>query len=42
MKRYEGPVRAVALTPDGKHAVSASLEGILKVWDLEKGEQKRH
>ena len=30
-------VRAVAVTPDGRHAVSASVDGTLKVWDLEQG-----
>ena len=30
-------VNAVAVTPDGKQAVSASLDQTLKVWDLERG-----
>jgi WD40 repeat protein len=35
-------VIAVAITPDGKSAVSASYDSTLKVWDLEKGEEKQH
>ena len=34
-------VAAVALTPDGKRAVSASWDKTLKVWDLERGEVLR-
>ena len=34
-------VAAVALTPDGKRAVSASWDTTLKVWDLERGEVLR-
>lgn len=30
-------VSAVALTPDGRRAVSASHDGTLRVWDLEDG-----
>ena len=30
-------VRAVAITPDGKKAVSASADSLLMVWDLKKG-----
>jgi WD40 repeat protein len=33
-------VRAVATTPDGKHAVSGSDDNTLKVWYLESGEEK--
>jgi WD40 repeat protein len=34
-------VNAVAVTPDGRFAVSASNDGTLKVWDIEKGETVR-
>ena len=34
-------VNAVALTPDGKRAVSAAGDKTLKVWDLERGEVLR-
>ena len=34
-------VIAVAVTPDGQHAVSASRDQTLKVWDLESGRELR-
>jgi WD40 repeat protein len=34
-------VNSVALTPDGRRAVSASSDGTLKVWDLESGQEIR-
>ncbi|MBW4493970.1 MAG: WD40 repeat domain-containing protein [Oscillatoria princeps RMCB-10] len=37
---HTGSVNAVALTPDGKTAVSASNDRTLKVWDLRSGELK--
>jgi WD40 repeat protein len=40
---HSGGVSAVAVTPDGKRAVSGSSDGTLKVWDLEneRGEEER-
>jgi WD40 repeat protein len=38
---HRGPVRAVAVSPDGRHAVSASEDHTLKVWDLETGRELR-
>jgi WD40 repeat protein len=35
-----GGVWAIAVMPDGKCAVSASQDGTVRVWDLEKGEEK--
>jgi WD40 repeat protein len=32
-------VNAVAVTPDGRRAVSASADGTLKVWELESGRE---
>jgi len=32
-------VSAVAVTPDGKHAISGSLDNTLRVWDIESGEE---
>jgi WD40 repeat protein len=32
-------VRGVAITPDGRHAVSASSDNTLKVWDLVTGQE---
>jgi len=34
-------LRSVAVGPDGRHAVSASDDGTLKVWDLESGRELR-
>lgn len=36
---HSGAVWAVAVTPDGRRAVSASLDNTLKVWDLERSEE---
>jgi len=36
-----GPVYAVAVTPDGQRAVSASDDQTLKVWDLASGRELR-
>ncbi len=34
-------VSAVAVTPDGRHAISASPDGTLRIWDMESGEEER-
>ena len=36
---HRGNVYRVALTPDGKRAVSGSADNTLKVWDLESGQE---
>ena len=38
---HAGSVRAVAISPDGQHAVSASADRSLKVWDLSSGRELR-
>ena len=38
LEGHTGGVSAVAVTPDGSRAVSASYDSTLKVWDLETGE----
>jgi WD40 repeat protein len=38
---HEGYVRAVAVTPDGRRAISASEDHTLKVWDLQTGREER-
>ena len=35
-------VNGVAVTPDGRRAVSASCDKTLKVWDLESGARAAH
>jgi WD40 repeat protein len=40
LKGHAGPVRAVAVTPDGR-AVSASDDSTLKVWELENARELR-
>jgi WD40 repeat protein len=37
MKGHAGPVAGVCLTPEGTHAVSASGDGTLRVWELSSG-----
>ena len=34
---HEGPVYALAITLDGRHALSSSLDGDIKLWDLQQG-----
>ena len=41
LKGHSSSVSAVAVTPDGRRAVSASDDQTLKVWDLERGEEVR-
>lgn len=38
---HTGGVNAVAVTPDGRHAVSASHDHTLKLWDLASGKEVR-
>ena len=38
-RRPQRSVTAVAITPDGRHAVSASRDNTLRVWDLESGKE---
>lgn len=38
LKGHSGEVLSVCVTPDGQHAVSASSDQTLKVWDLDTGE----
>ena len=41
LRGHEDSVNAVALTADGRRAVSASWDQTLKVWDLDSGEELR-
>ena len=41
LKGHTGEVSAVAVTPDGRRAVSCSNDKTLEVWDLESGEELR-
>jgi WD40 repeat protein len=41
LEGHAGGINAVALTPDGKRAVSASNDSTLKLWDLERGRELR-
>jgi FOG: WD40 repeat len=41
LEGHTGSVQAVALTPQGRRAVSASHDRTLRVWDLESGEPLR-
>ena len=40
-KGHTGEVLAVAVTSDGRRAVSASSDHTLRVWDLESGQSLR-
>src|SRR5205823_3006852 len=35
---HTGPVRALAIMPDGQRAISASADQTLRIWDLESGQ----
>lgn len=37
LKGHKGPIEALAVTPDGRKMISASKDGTLKIWDLERG-----
>jgi WD40 repeat protein len=41
LQGHSGGVNGVAISPDGRHAVSASYDNTLKVWDLETGRELR-
>ena len=41
MSPADKAVSAVAVTPDGTQAVSASYDGTLKVWNLASGQEER-
>ncbi len=36
---HRGQITGVAVSPDGKSAASASIDGTIKLWNLEKGEE---
>ncbi|RZB30894.1 MAG: hypothetical protein AEth_00848 [Candidatus Argoarchaeum ethanivorans] len=39
LEGHIGGVKAVAVTPDGRHAISGSSDKTLRVWDIESGEE---
>ena len=41
LQRHTGPITAVAITPDGRYAVSCSEDDTLRVWDLDSGQTIR-
>ena len=41
LRGHTDKVTELAVTPDGRRAVSASLDNSLKVWDLETGSEER-
>jgi WD40 repeat protein len=38
---HEGGIKSVAVMPDGRHAISASQDHTLRVWDLDTGQELR-
>ena len=42
LEGHTGWVNSVAVTPDGKRAISASSDRTLRVWDLESGQSLAH
>src|SRR5271166_1171910 len=41
LEGHSSLVVGVAITPDGRHAVSASYDNTLRIWDLESGQSVR-
>src|SRR5262249_12445895 len=41
LEGHSGPVNAVAFLPDGRHALSGSWDGTLRLWDVETGAEVR-
>jgi len=39
LKGHAGWVNSVAFSPDGKHLVSGSADGTIKVWDADRGQE---
>lgn len=36
LAQHEGPIRALAFSPDGKHLVSGGQDNVLRVWNLDR------
>jgi WD40 repeat protein len=41
-KSHEQSISAVALTPDGRLAISGTEDGVLKIWDLTRAKAEPH
>jgi WD40 repeat protein len=39
LKGHTSSLRTVTVTPDGRHAISASWDGTLRLWDLDSGKE---
>lgn len=39
LKGHTGDVNSVAITPDGKRAISGSRDKTIRVWDLDMGKE---